>query len=308
MAVTLAEYMRAVQQSDPTLAGVIKTYIENAPILGDAKNIGAPLPSLKWQNTVGGIVSFVRQKTLPETAWREIGTEFEAKVGETEKISEDLKIGGGRVNIDRALINRGGEAGAIEQQRMLVASFARTWNKAFYKGDGSNNSITGLEERLTDAGVNNIDNGGDALDLYVLDKILLEVRGSDLAIVTGRGVASRIMQSAKNSTNVNYTPATYGVSPASYNGVPIMLAGEDIDESEILGFTETASTASIYVVSLGEEGVVGAQTKPMEVIYPQGRQLVDSPMVVEWDNNFIIKNPRSAIRLRNIADEPILAS
>lgn len=304
--VTLAEYMRAVQVSDPTLAGVVRTYIDNAPILGQAQNIGAPLPALGFQNTVGGKVSFTRQKTLPATAFRAIGTEFDATVGETETVSEDLKIGGGRVQFDRALINRGGEQGAIEQQAMMIASFARNWNKSFYKGDGGSNSFTGLQARLTTAGKNLIDNEDAGLNLYLLDKVLLNVRGDNLVLAMGRGMAARLQQGAKTLRNVNYTPATYGVSPATYSGVPILLAGEETDESEILDFGETADTTSIYVMSLGETGVVGAQTKPMEVFWPTGRQEVDSPFIVEWDSNFIIKNPRSAIRIKGIKDAAIV--
>jgi len=299
MGVSLAEYMRSVQVKDPKLAGVVKIFTMNAPILGDSQNLGARLPSLKWENTVGGAISWVREKTAATTAWRAVGTEFVATTGETEKVSEDLKVGGGKVEIDRVLLKRGDMNGVVTQQTMLISSFARTWNAAFYKGDGNNNSFTGLQTRIS--GSQSVDNLGGGINLYALDKILLDIRGTDKVIVMGAGVAARLMQAAKTSTNVNYTPANYGQSPATYNGIPILLAGEDNTEAEILGFTEAGDTSSVYVLSLGDTGVVGAQTAPLELVYTDPNK-VDSGYIVEWDNNYIIKTKRSAYRLRNIID------
>jgi hypothetical protein len=300
-ALTLAEMARATQVKDPILEGIVKVYTQNAPILGDGQNIGAALPALKFETTTtdgSGGVSFVRQKTLPTTGWRATNVEFVAQAGETEKVSETLKIGGGAVQVDRILRQRVGDAGLAEQIDMTIASFARTWNKAFYKGNGAGNSITGLQARIT--GAQSVDNLGGGVNLYLLDKVLLDLRGTDRVLAMGTGVAARIMQAAKTSNNVNYVPANFGVSPATYNGVPMLLAGEDIDESEILGFTEAGDTSSIYVLSLGANGVVGKQSAPLGYFNTNGERRVDSSFVVEWDNNFLIKTVRSAYRLRNI--------
>ena len=305
MALTLAEYLRSQQVMTPRLAGVIKVFTKNAPILGDAQNIGAALPALRWEDTVGGVVSFTRQKTLPNVGFRALNAEFDAVEGETELITENLKLIGTRIEVDRALVPRGNRAGLVTQQEMQVASLARKWNETFFKGDGSSNSFTGLQNRLTTSGENLIDNGGGGLDLYKLDKILLEMRGDDRALFMGTGVAARLFQKAKEQGNVNYTPAIYGQSPATYNGVPIILAGEKADESEILDFSETGDTSSIYVLSLEVgRGVVGSQTQPLQVIsYDENK--VDSSYLVEWDNNFVIKTKRSAFRLSNIADDDV---
>lgn len=302
MAVSLAEYMRSVQVSDPMLAGIVKVYTENAPILGQGVSLGLPLPTLKFETAVGGVASFVRQKTLPTTGFRSLNNEFEAAEGETEKVTVDLKIGGGRVNIDRALRARGGDAGLVTQMEMQIASFARKWNKTFYKGNATlaPAEFDGLQNILTGNQV--ADNAGGGLNLYKLDQLLLAVRGTDRVIVMGTGLAARLFQAAKSNTNVNYTPDIYGKSPASYNGVPILLAGEDIDESEILSFNEENNTTSLYVLALGDTGVVGVETKPLSYYYPNGEQAVDSGYIVEWDSAFIIKSKRSAYRLSNIAN------
>ena len=307
MALTLAEYMRSQQVMDPRLAGVIKVFTKNAPILGDGQNIGAPIPALRWENTVGGIVSWVREVSLPTAAFRALNTDFDATEGATEKITEDLKLIGARIEADRAIAPRGNGAGLVTQKLMQVAAVARKFNQTFFKGDGTSNSFTGLQTRLATSGENLIDNGGEALDLYLLDKILLNMRGEDRALYMGSGMAARIQQAAKTQPNVNYTPEIFGQGPARYNGVPIVLAGEDASEAEILGFTEEGTTdkTSIYVLSLdATRGVVGAQTRPLQVL-DYDKNKVDESYLIEWDCNFIIKTKRAAYRLKNIADAAI---
>lgn len=307
--VTLAEYRRSQQVSDPILGGIVEVYENNAPILGDSRNLGVPLPALRFETTGTdgtGAVSFNTQKALGTTGWRAVDNEFTATTGETEKISTELKIGGGRVTVDRIVKQRanGDVSGLVTQQMMLIASFARNWNKAFYKGDGSSNSILGLQARI-ETGNQLVDNGGGGLSLYTLDKVLLSVRGTDKVIIGGTEALARLQSAAKSNSNVNYVPENYGVSPATYNGVPLMLAGEDVDESEILDFSEAGDTTSLYVLSLGENGVTGVQSAPLNWFNTNGEKRVDSSYVVEWDNNFIIKTKRSAYRIYNIADAAV---
>jgi hypothetical protein len=301
MALTLEEYKRSSQQMTPTLAGVITVFQDNAPILGEGRNLGYALPGLAFENTTGGKVSFVRQKTLPNVGFRGINQPFAASEGETELISEDLKIAGGRVVYDRILRQRSGDDGLVTQMNMQIAAMSRKWNECFYKGDGTNNTFTGLQNRIGGSEV--FDNGGGPLDLFMLDNAMLHWRGENRVLVMGAAMLARITQVAKGSSNVMYTPETFGVSPATYNGVPIMLAGERADESEILDFSEGDGMTSIYMISLGDTGVRGAQTAPLAAYHVEDK--VDSDLQIEWDASFFIKTKRSAIRISNIANAAI---
>jgi len=304
MAVTLEEYKRSSQQMTPTLAGVLTIFQENAPILGEGRNLGYPLPALRFENTPGGVASFVREKTLPTTGFRELNSPFDPSVGVTEKITENLAIAGGRVIYDRILRKRSGEDGVITQMTMQISSMARTWNDCFYHGDTGEADFAGfdgLEKRISGAELYDAD--GEALDFRQLDEAMLHWRGTNRVIVMGTAMLSRIFQASRNSVNVGFTPQTFGLSPATYNGVPILLAGEKSDASEILGFTEEGDTTSIYLLSLDDTGVVGVQTQPMDAYHIEDK--VDSDLQIEWDASFIIKSPRSAIRIKNIANEAI---
>ena len=293
MGLTMTEALRSIQVPDPTLAGVIKTYAKEAPVLD----------KLRYESAIGGKVSFNRWVTLPTSGFRPIGTEFTASEGVTEQVSEDMKLSGGRVEIDRAIVRRTGPASVVTQEQMQVIAHARKWNETFYKGDGTNDSFTGLQARIT--GDQLIPNGTASLDLTLLDKLILNMRGDDRWLVMGTGLIARIWAKSRNSTNVNFVPGNFGESPSSYNGIPIIPAGEKADESEILDFSETGSTTSIYGLSFEDGvGVVGAQTAMPEIIR-DNPQKVDGSYLIEWDSNFQIKTKRSAYRLSGITDTAI---
>jgi len=304
MPVRLEEFKRSVQLQDPTLAGVVTVFQENAPILGEGRNLGYPLPALGFDNSPGGHVSYTRQKTLPGVKFRKVNEKVDATQGETEKVFEEFGLITSKVTYDRAAVNRYGENALIQQQIMHISAIARKWNHQFYKGTKvADESFSGLDKRIS--GEQLIDNGGGALDFVNLDEALLTLTGDNRLIVMGRKMLSRITRAAKFSVNVNYTPQTFGVSPATYDGVPIMLAGEDAAGDDVLGFDEDDDTTSIYLLSLGDNGVVGAQTKPIATYPLDAGNQIDSSFEFEWDSSFVIKNPRSAIRIKGIANEAI---
>jgi hypothetical protein len=293
MALTMVEALRSITMPDPTTAGVIKTYAKEAPVLD----------KLRFGTAVGGKVSLNRWKTLPTAGFRPIGTEFTASTGETEQISEDMKLSGGRVEIDRAIVRRTGPASVVTQEQMQIIALARKWNETFYKGDGTSNSFTGLQARIT--GDQLINNGVAALDLGKLDDMILAMRGSDKWLVMGTGMISRIWAKSRTQSNVNFVPGNFGESPSTYNGIPIIAAGEKADESEILDFSETSSTTSIYGLSFEDGiGVMGSQTAPVETIL-DNPQKVDGSYVIEWDSNFQINTKRAAYRIDGITDTAI---
>lgn len=305
MAILQAEYLRSIQMQDPQRAGVLRIYMENAPILGQGFSMGLPLPTLNFETGVGGQVSLVREKTLPTVGVRALNEKFTPpSEGETEKVSESFIISGGAVELDRALRKRGGQQGLITQQVMKISALSRFWNKMFYKGVTANGEFQGLQFRI--AAGQTLNNEGAGLNLNLLDQALINLRGGSPVIAMNSQMLARIFSACRTSRNVNFTPETYGKSPASYNGVPIMLAGENADESEVLDFSEAGDTTSIYVMSLNSEmGVTGVETEPLQIYNPNGVDAVDSSYEIEWDSSFWIKWKRAAYRIKNIANLPV---
>jgi len=295
---TMAEALRAIQVPTPTTAGVIKTFDEESPILR----------LLKFKQGIGGKVSVNRWKTLPASAPRALNAEFVATVGETETIEEDLEIYGGRVELDDAIEDR--TPGALAQQEMMqLTAMARKWNYDYFKGSGASNEMTGQQLRITGDQVHGM--GANPLNLNFLDKFLLNIRGGDRAnvkLIMGADMEALIWQYARTKNNVNYVPANLGESPSSYNGYEIVNAGQQIDDTEVLDFSEGVGTdeTSIYIISFDEiKGSVGAQTTLPKVKMTNTDSTVES-YKVQWDSNFQNNTLRGAYRLHGITDAAIV--
>lgn len=294
MALTLAEALRARQQVTPTLAGVVQTFLDASPVLN----------YLRFRNVPGGTVSLTRWKTLPTVGFRALNAQYADSAGATETISEDLKLLGGRVVIDRALINRAGAEAAALQARMQVEAIARKFNYTFFKGDGTGDSFTGLQSRIT--GNQLYDMANAALDLNVLNEAILESKGTDKIIFMGRKMLAKFWKKYNSVSNIAFDPGQFGVRPPSYNGIPIILAGEDATEADVLDFNEGVNNnTSIYIVSFSEtSGVIGAQTQDIQT-YNINTESYAGDYEIEWDVNFIVQSARSAIRIQGIADSDI---
>jgi hypothetical protein len=98
-----------------------------------------------------------------------------------------------------------------------------------------------------------------------------------------------------------------------YNDLPIITVDLDHEGNAILPFTEaatsgTATATSIYIVSMGADGLTGLQNGSIDV--RDMGELQTSPVYrtrVEWYNGIAIYNGRAATRLYSISDAAITA-
>ena len=294
---TLAEYK--LQTQDPLRAGVIQSFIDHAPILKD----------LAFSDIPGGAISFNREKTLPTSGFRAVGAEYTADGGEIETITEALKIVGGKIEIDRALKAMYGESRQVSAVAMKLKSIARTINATFFKGDGSANSFTGLQARI--ASGQTVDNGagGAVLSLAKLDAAILACEGDNRRIYANDQMylaLSVAMRTVGLAGNLQIAQDAFGSPVMTYAGIPVVRAGKNVDGSEVLAFTETNTSSSIYIVSLSPEGVEGVQRGPLEVYVNRSGEAVTA-VEPEWYVSYLINSPQSAIRLKNITAGTIVA-
>lgn len=293
MALGLTEFKKMSQSK--LIAAVFQTFLDESPIMN----------YMQFDQIPGGSVTFNRQKTLPETGFRAIGVAYTSAAGELEQVTEELKIVGGKITIDRALPILQGPGRFVAEQQMQLISQARTVNAAFYKGDGTGGSFTGLQSRAT----NTINNGTAALSLANLDKAVINCKGSNKVIFMNKQMYLRLNTAAKSTTlgsQITITPDQFGVPITRYAGVPVVMAGEDYTGSEVLGFTEASSTTSIYVVSFDPNGMVGVENGGVREFTPKSED-VASEFDIEWYVNYIIGNPAAVQRLYGITDAAVVA-
>lgn len=291
-----AEYSLTTQ--DEFRGAVIQTYKDNSPLID----------ALTYQTITGGSVTFNREKTLPAgVAFRVIDGEYTSSQGEVDPVTEDLKIAGGRTTVDRAILKMYGAARLATDLQMQVSALARKLNAALFKGDGLLGAFTGLQTRVQAAEI--VANGVAPLSLANMRTAYLKCKGNKKAFFMGEQMYSRLWAAydAGVLQNIVFGTDDFGKPVASFAGVPLILAGEDAARDQVLDFSETTSTTSIYCLSLDEvDGVVGIQNSELETL-PMTEISVIKAWDIEWLNNFMIQTAASAIRINGITDAPVVA-
>jgi len=296
MALTLLEASK-LNDGNVLKQGVMKKFAESSDILR----------VLPFSPVAGGSLSYNIEETLPGIGFRGVNESYTESTGILNPQVEVMKIAGGDLDVDNFIIQtRGAEQRAV-QEAMKVKALALSWTKTFIKGDTETNQreFDGLQKRLTgDALILNHATGA-GLSLAKLDEAIDAV-DNPTHLIMSKSVRRRLTVAARTASvggDVTYTIDEFGKQVAMYNGLPILIADKDNTNTDILGFTETGSTTSVYVVSFGEESVSGLENGGMDV--RDLGELDTKPAMrtrVEWFSCFGVFAPRSAARLSNITD------
>lgn len=273
------------------------------------------LQFLPFRDIDGNAYQWNEEKTLPGVGFRNVNEEYTPDIGIVNPRSENLRIGGGLIKIDRSLINtQSGKGTSIlaEQINMKTKAMSLRFAKAFVKGDSESSpeEFDGLENRLPVDGGQVLDagstSGGNELSLDLLDALIDLVDPEPTALImskTMRRKVNKLIRAAGQShETVN---GAFGTRLDAYAGFPILTADYDNEGNQILPFTEenpgggTAASTSIYAVRFGPDAVTGIQNGIIQV-EDQGTQGIYRQILVEWYVSIIAAGPRCAARLRGI--------
>jgi len=296
MAITLLEAAK-LNTGDVYKAGVYMKFAETSDLLR----------VLMFDSIGGNSLKYNVEETLPGIGFRGVNESFTESTGIINPKTENLAIAGGDLDVDKFIVDTmGGDQRAI-QEGMKIKALALAWTKTFFKGDNETEprEFDGLQIRLTgDALIPNHATGA-GLSLAKLDEAIDAVDGAT-HIIMSKSVRRRLTVAARTAAvggDITYTIDEFGRQVTNYNGLPILIADKDNNNSEILGYSETGSTASIYIVAFGEGQVQGLENGGMDV-----RDLgeLESKAAyrtrVEWYSCFGVFAPRTAARLKNITD------
>jgi hypothetical protein len=289
--------------------GVIATFAENS-------DIGRVLP---FTDIPGGAYAYSREQTLPGVAFRNINGSYSESVGVLNPLTEQLKIVGGDLDVDKALLKMNGPDVRSVHEMMKMKQIANQFNLKFIKGDSSTTpaEFDGLQTRLTGSQV--ISAGatanGAALSLAKMDEAIDAV-DSPTHLLMSKAMARKFAAAARSTTvggNVNFTTDEFGRRMTEYNGLPFLIADRNDQATAALAFDEaaasgTATATSIYVLSLGDGMLTGLQNGMPEVT--DLGELDASPVLrtrVEWLVSICLMHGRAAARLRHIGDLAIVA-
>ena len=296
MALTLLEASK-LNDGNTFKQGVIKKFAESSEIL-------RVLPFAAVQ---GGSLSYSIEETLPGIGFRGVNESYTESTGILNPQVEVVKIAGGDLDVDNFIIQTRGADQRAVQEGMKIKALALAWTKTFIKGDSESDprEFDGLQVRITgDALIANHATGA-GLSLAKLDEAIDAVDNPSHLIMS-KSVRRRLTVAARTAAvggNISYSLDEFGRQVTMYNDIPILIADKDNNNTDILGFTETGSTTSIYIASIGEESVTGLENGGMDV--RDLGELDTKPAMrtrVEWFNTLAIFAPRSAARLKNITD------
>lgn len=290
--------------------GIIETIVYNAKLL----------QVFPFMSIAGNAYNYLQDGSLPSVGFRGVNATYTASVGIVNQVTESLKIFGGTIEVDRALVAMNGESVRAQQINMKLRSSALQFVKKVIKGSEVtvNTEFDGLQSRITSAQTVHAGStaNGTALSVDKLDEAI-DLCYMPTHLIMNKTMRRRLSKAAKSTSiagTINYSLDMFGQQLATYNGLPIIEIEKDETETEILGFTEacngggTDTGTSIYVVSFGDNAVTGIRNGNIIV---EDVGLLSAATVyttlVEQYVGMVILNGRSAVRLDSIADAAVTA-
>ena len=280
---------------------------------------GSVLDFIPFMDISGGAYNYKQENKLPSSGYRGVNQDHQESTGQVKPLVETLKIFGGTVKVDRAILAMNGEDQRLIELQMRLKSMALAFNRHFFKGDSDTdvNAVDGLQKRLTgeqviDAGATA---GGDALSLAKLDEVIDQVNNPTHIFMNK--TMKRLLNASTYNTGVSgymtHTIDGYGRQIDMYNGLPIVIVDEDETGAQVLAFDEaaasgTARCTSIYVASIGDGALMGIQNGDPIV---EDLGLMDNGIhygtLVEWYHSYVLLGKKSAARLRFIKNAAVTA-
>lgn len=308
MPMTLVEAAK-LETRNLVRAGVIEQYARSSEILR----------VLPFQDIEGNALAYNREEQLPGVAFRGVNEAYPESVGVINPATETLYIAGGDLDVDRFIIQTMGEQVRSTHENMKIKALAQTWTAKFIKGDTTiqPREFDGMQARLT--GYNLMDAGatagGDALSLEMLDEAIDRV-SNPTHILMSRALRRKFKGARNNpavSGSITLDKDDFGRPVDVYNGLPLITTYGDNVNPDPLAFNEaspgggTNTSTSLYVLSMGTDGVSGIQNGGIDV--RDLGELETMPLFrtrVEWYAGIGIFNGSAAVRVRGIKNAALV--
>lgn len=277
---------------------------------------------MPFMDVPGGSYHYNQEGTLPGVAFRGINEGYAESAGVINPQVEVLRIAGGDLDVDKALLKMHGEGVRSSHEAMKIKALSLFLAKKMIKGDSTSDprEFDGLQNRITGSQIVEADasatDGGDPLSLINFEEGIDAV-DDPTHLIMSKAVRRRLTVAARTTSVggfVNYTKDEFGRPVTQYNDLPILYADQDETGARVLGYDELASTGStatatsIYCVSFGENMLVGLQNGIMDV--EDLDEVDDKPVLrtrVDWLVGMAALHGRAASRIRGISDAAVVA-
>ena len=265
--------------------------------------------SLPFREVQGSGIFYKKETDLGDVGFRAFNDGYTESYAEVRQYSEALKLFGGDVKVDRAIVELEGPQARAYQIQAKTRAMRLAFEALFINGDSNSNAaeFDGLNLRLpaAEAGTHSQiiknANSAAALNLGKLDEAIdaVDAQGGQKYIIASKSARRHLSAVARASNQIDIGRSEFGGQQLVYGGVPVLELDRDHKNVAILDSDPTDQ--SIYVVSFGNDHLTGIQNGG-----PQVRDLgedTSAPVLVtrvEWFCGLALINGRAAARLTNI--------
>jgi hypothetical protein len=266
---------------------------------------GPLLQNLPFREVQGNGLFWKREESLGDVGFRAFNDGYAETYATVRQHSEALKLFGGDIKVDRAIIDLEGPESRAYQIQAKTRAMRLAWEALFINGDSnaSGAEFDGLARRLVSGSSQYFNNGVSpaALDLGALDEAIdaVDAQGGQKYLVMSKSARRHLSKKARVSGQIDIERNDFGYQQLFYGGIPVLELDRDHQNVAILDSDPT--NQSIYVVAFGNDLLTGLQNGG-----PQVRDLgeaTDSPVMVtrvEWYCGLALINGRAAARLANV--------
>ena len=264
---------------------------------------GQLLSALPFRSIEGNGLFWKREESLPDVGFRNYNGALAESYAEVSQQSESLKLFGGDIKVDRAIVDMEGAEAKAYQIQSRVRAMRMAWEALFINGDSnqSPSEFDGLAARIAAGSSQYFANGGGGLDLGALDETIdnVDAQGGKKYIVCSKSMRRALTRTARANTQIEIARNEFGYQQLIYAGVPVLEL--DRDHKNVAILDSDPSAQDLYVVSFGNDHLTGIQNGGVNV-----RELGESfsqPQLitrVEWYCGLALINGRAAARLAGI--------
>ena len=264
---------------------------------------GQLMSVLPFRSIEGNGLFWKREESLPEVGFRNYNGALAESYGEVSQQSESLKLFGGDIKVDRAIIDLEGPEAKAYQIQSRVRAMRMAWEDLFVNGDAaqSPSEFDGLAKRITSGSQFNDLSG--SLTEAALDEALdnVDAQGGSKYIIMSKSMRRKLTSLARANGQIEISRNEFGYQQVSYAGVPVLELDRNHRNEAILDATPTAQ--DVYVVSFGNDHLTGIQNGGINV-RELGESFAQPQLVtrVEWYCGLALINGRAAYRLANVSN------
>ena len=264
---------------------------------------GQLMSVLPFRTIEGNGLFWKREESLPDVGFRNYNAALAESYAEVSQQSESLKLFGGDIKVDKAIISLEGAEAKAYQIQSRVRAMRMAWEALFINGDSnqSPSEFDGLAARIVDGSSQYFANGGGALDLGVLDEAIdnVDAQGGSKYLVMSKSLRRALTRQTRTNTQIDIERNEFGYQQYSYMGLPVLELDRDNKNVAILDSNPAAQ--DMYVVSFGNDHLTGIQNGGVNV-RELGEDHAQPQMItrVEWYCGLALINGRAAARVAGI--------